>query len=119
MLTPIDWLVLAVLGAAFGVLGQLIRIAVGIHKLQQASGGDRAAFRESFDALTLWLSLLYGVLAGILALISLTLVGGDDGASGGLDASTEFSAQVILTIMAGGYAGADFIEAFVKKHLSK
>ncbi|PTX53852.1 hypothetical protein C8N43_3895 [Litoreibacter ponti] len=116
-LTPLDWITLAALGAGFGILGQLIRIAVGIHKLQQSTGSDPAAFKHEFDSIKLWLSLLFGILAGVASLIGMTILKGEGFIPNPADGALKLDGEFILTIMAAGYAGADFIEGFVKSHV--
>lgn len=90
-----------ILGGLLGMVGQGLRVVVGLKKLN-----DTDSFKADFSTSTLMLSLLIGFVAGVLALI---------GTSG---IETELiDKNTMMTIIASGYAGTDFIEGFVKKNM--
>lgn len=101
--TASAWLSLLACGGVFGVLGQAVRIVPGVHKLNR---GATPRPREPFEWQVLLMSLLFGAIAGMLAALvgHDTLLRADDTPKMGL--------SVVLSLMAAGYAGADFIEAF-------
>lgn len=103
-MTGNEWLAAAGFGAAFGVIGQLIRTIGGLKKVNDASAGpDAAAARFSSSR---WLtSVAIGGVAGALAAISLEIKLGES-----------IATSVVLGLIAAGYAGADFIEAFMHQH---
>lgn len=93
-----------------GLIGQGIRVIVGLKKLREESDvkatapqNAKALFDRQFDGKQLGLSLFIGFVAGCL--VSLTR---DDKA---------MDSDVRLAIIAAGYAGTDFIEGVLKKIL--
>lgn len=102
-MTAVDWINLVGLGALCGALGQGVRVVAGLKKLSdQTPAGQTLTDRVSPGQLLL--SLLIGAIAGALGAI-------------GLDSPTsaELSTETIVTLLGIGYAGADFIEAFMRK----
>ena len=98
------------LSGLLGLIGQGIRVIVGLKKLHEEAAAEnapnpKAAFDEKFDVRQLWLSLFIGFIAGCLA-----NMGRPKG---------EFTPEVQLAIIATGYAGADFIEGFLQKILPR
>jgi len=97
------------LGGLLGALGQGIRMAVGLKKLhtdkvsQDIKGGDT----EEFSPSRLILSIFIGFVAGAIAII----IKGPITDPGNKD--------VIFTIMAAGYSGADFIEGVFNTSIAK
>lgn len=89
------------LGAFLGLAGQAARVVVGIKKKYDKSSNNGK--QEWFNTQQLAVSLLIGSIAGTLGAI--TLIG------------EEITKQTLLTLIAFGYAGADFIEGFMKKKL--
>jgi hypothetical protein len=103
-MTALEWLPILTLGALAGAAGQAARTIPGIKKLSDeaaAKGTTTAALLVPSQLVT---SLMIGAVAGLLGTISL------QGTSG-----MEFTTKDILMLAAIGYAGADFIEAFVQK----
>jgi hypothetical protein len=99
-----------------GLIGQGIRVIVGLKKLHEeavdqttlalpeaGSQTTKAVYDDLFDARKLWLSLFIGFMAGCLASLART--------------DTEFTREVQLAIIAAGYSGTDFIEGIFKKLL--
>jgi hypothetical protein len=89
------------LGTLLGLLGQILRVIVGIKKEIEQTTINGKTLRDSFDSIRLVISLMIGGLAGGLGAI--TLLG------------TELNRELLLTLVAIGYSGADFIEGFVRK----
>ena len=99
-----------------GLIGQGIRVIVGLKKLReeaaQLTAGEppetgipttKAVYDDLFDSRKLWLSLFIGFIAGCLASLART--------------DPEFTKDVQLAIIAAGYSGTDFIEGVFKKLL--
>ena len=105
-----QWIVLTFSGALFGLIGQLIRTALGLRKLHRENPGG---LRSSFDTLQLAISLLLGVLAGVASAIGMLNIPGSEDMiafqNGG-----KISTTLIISIVAAGYAGGDFLEGVVK-----
>ena len=83
-------------GGTLGLLGQGVRVTIGLRKMQaaRAEGDD-----EAFDSRRLALSLALGLVAGSLVALGLRGAGGpplDERTIGGL-------------LLAARYAGADFV----------
>jgi hypothetical protein len=105
-----DLILQILLGGLLGILGQGIRIIVGLKKLNTGNvtktlNNDDT---EGFSASRLLLSIFIGFIAGAIAL----LIRGADATPAG---KTEF----IFTIMAAGYSGTDFIEGVFNTYISK
>ncbi len=97
-----------ILSGLLGLIGQGIRVVVGINKLQEESStgnseNAKAVFNSKFDVKQLLLSLFIGFMAGCLA--------------GLIRDDTEITKEVQMAIIAAGYAGTDFVEGILKKFL--
>ena len=90
------------MGMVLGALGQSARMIVGIKKTFDEAAAQKTSVKELFDAAELMISLLIGATAGGLAAVTL------------LGAST-IDNHAIGMLIASGYAGADFIEGFMRK----
>jgi hypothetical protein len=99
-MNAVDWLPVLTLGALLGAVGQVIRTIPGLKKLKD----DPAA---RFDPMQLMMSVIIGAAAGVIAMITLEVTSGK-----------AISTQDIITVIAAGYTGADFIEAFISKSMS-
>jgi len=97
------------LGAVLGADGQGARAIVGVKKgIDKASLSGKVKeewFKEEFEAKRFIVSLLIGGIAGILGAILLL--------------GTEVDRKFLLSLVAAGYAGADFIEGFMITNVSK
>ncbi|MGA2122620.1 MAG: hypothetical protein ABSG49_11375 [Methanoregula sp.] len=91
-----------VLGILLGALGQSARVIVGIKKQFDlaSQSGVNSSFDDWFNIRLLVLSLIIGGIAGGLA--SLMMLGKD------------VNLELLLGLVAAGYAGTDFIEGFMK-----
>jgi len=101
------WTVLSylLLGGLLGVVGQGIRVVVGLKKKYDESLRLNKDLKEIFDARQLWISILIsfliGTVAGILGVINYI--------------DQAITKEFLFTIIGIGYAGTDFIEGFIKK----
>lgn len=97
-----------ILCGLLGLIGQGIRVIVGLKKLREEAEtvatdeqNVKTVYNRQFDVRQLWLSLFIGFVAGCLA----SLAREED----------KFGKDVQLAIIAAGYAGTDFIEGVSKK----
>ena len=101
-MNAVQWLPVLTLGALLGAVGQVIRTIAGLKKLKDDPNAR-------FDPMQLMMSVIMGAAAGVVAMVTL---GVSD------SASATMTAQDIITVIASGYTGADFIEAFITKSTS-
>ncbi len=103
-----DLILVILIGGVLGAVGQGIRVIVGLKKLYDESLQKGTAFSENFDGSSLLFSLLIGFIAGVLGMIGLENF-----------ESLKIGKEQILTLIGFGYAGADFIEGFIKKNTAQ
>jgi hypothetical protein len=99
-----DVITTIIAGGLLGTLGQGIRMAVGLKKLSdtnRASGGAET----DINGARLLLSLFIGFVAGALFLL--------------IKDDTEINKELLFTVIAAGYSGADFIEGFFNTYVAK
>jgi hypothetical protein len=84
------------LGGLLGIIGQSIRAIIGIKKVMERG----LVFQWSI----LYVSLFIGFVAGTLAWLGLFFSTG------------EIPNESLLTVLAAGYAGTDFIEGFMQRN---
>ncbi len=94
-------------GGILGMLGQGMRVIVGLKKVFDQATESTNNFASQFNWSRLLFSMLIGAVAGALAILALSTD----------PATMKLSKENLLTLIASGYAGTDFIEGFVKKHL--
>ena len=93
------------LGALLGAAGQGIRVIVGLKKAAESARAAGSTLTEEFDGSKLIVSILIGAVAGILASVPfISQVG-------------SLSNQTLIALLGSGYAGADFIEGFMRQAL--
>lgn len=92
-------------GGLLGILGQGIRIVVGVKKFKEENALKAAADQKPMDSAAIFYSIFIGFVAGGLGLL--------------LNKPTDgvITNQLVLMIMATGYSGADFIEGVFGKYL--
>ncbi len=95
------------LGGLLGILGQGIRVIAGLKKLHDTTQ-EPLKHNEQFDPRRLWISLFLGFIAGGLGVVTLM---DDMGA-------VALTKDMIITMIGIGYAGVDFIEAFLSKYIT-
>jgi len=93
-----------ILGAVLGAVGQGARVIVGLKKLNDEVSATGKQFKDEFSASSLVVSLIIGAVAGVLAIIGAV----------GIE-SELMNRESMMAVIASGYAGADFIEGFMKK----
>src|SRR5580698_11410069 len=98
-------------GGLMGIIGQGLRIIVGMKKLNDDAKDQLVKVKSIFDEGRLMISLLIGFCAGSLAMISISTFSPDFFSSN--------TKQNLLSLIAAGYSGTDFIEGFIKKYLPK
>lgn len=96
-----DLLAKIFLGILIGAAGQGIRVIAGLKKLSQT--GDSFDSRQTITSFLP--AVLIGAVCGLLVIV-------DDPTKSFQDRAS------LIAILAAGYAGSDFIEAFIKKHLT-
>ncbi len=94
------------LGGLLGMVGQGLRVIVGLKKHQDAAAAQGTSFAAKFQPSRLVLSLLIGFIAGALGI--LTVINGD---------AQKIMMNQVLTVIAIGYAGTDFIEGFMARYM--
>ncbi len=87
------------------MVGQGIRVMVGLKKKYDESLRSNKKWKDIFDARQLWISILIsfliGSVAGILGVINYI--------------DQAITKEFLFTLIGLGYAGTDFIEGFIKK----
>jgi putative chitinase len=96
------------LGGILGLIGQSIRVFVGIKKMYDTET-ETKKISQLMESQRLFISLLIGFIAGVLASFALNIAGMTQGISN----------EVIMGIIGAGYAGTDFIEGFIRKSIPK
>jgi hypothetical protein len=93
------------LGGVLGAVGQSMRVIVGLKKeIDDAKQRTTdKSVKDWFDARELWVSLLLGAIAGIVA------------AGLAFKPDMTFDKNFLLGVVAAGYAGADFLGGIMSK----
>lgn len=99
-----------VLAGLLGMVGQGARAIVGLKKLNDINASQPPGSQDVFLASRMFVSLLIGFIAGVLAALAL---GVQDLLGGGT--AKGFTAEILFGLVAAGYAGADFVEGFMEK----
>jgi hypothetical protein len=100
-------LTLLLLGGLLGIVGQGIRIVVGLKKSNDEAIKSNKSFKECFDTQKLVVSIIIGFIVGAVA--------GMLGAINMVD--QKITKESLLSLIGIGYAGTDFIEGFINKYL--
>jgi len=104
-MTTGETLIQLLTGGLLGLTGQGLRVVVGLKKLNDQAQQTNQKTKDLIVTSQLLISLLIGFFAGILATVSMLATG--DG--------KPLSNHALLSMIAAGYAGTDFIEAFMNK----
>lgn len=99
-------------GGLLGSLGQGVRLAVGLKKLnaENLKKENEGEDKEPISSGRLILSIFIGFIAGAIGMLI-------KGAT--LAAKGDYNTESIVTIIAIGYSGADFIEGVFNTYLTK
>jgi hypothetical protein len=99
-------------GGLLGSLGQGVRLAVGLKKLnaENSKKENEGEDKEPISSGRLILSIFIGFIAGAIGM----LIKGSTLAPNG-----NYNSESIVTIIAIGYSGADFIEGVFNTYLTK
>lgn len=92
-------------GGLLGTLGQGVRVIAGLKKAHDSASIQNQPLQVESGSLVI--SLFIGFTAGALALL----------AASGFNAGFDIDKSTAYALIAAGYAGTDFIEAFMKKYL--
>jgi hypothetical protein len=101
----LPWILIIALGALMGVVGQGIRVTVGLKKASDRAAESGQKFTETIEPARLLVSLLIGALAGVMAAIMT------------LKPNSAVERDALLALGAAGYSGTDFIEGFMARYL--
>jgi hypothetical protein len=93
------------LGALLGLIGQGIRVAIGLKKQSDEAAASGQKLADNFDFTRLGVSLAMGAIAG--SLCGIVLMG------------TVIDKEYLLTIITSGYAGTDFVEGILLSQTAK
>jgi hypothetical protein len=107
----IEYVSALILGGILGMIGQGLRVIVGLKKLYDALEMTTDGSPSKFDSRRLWLSLFIGFIAGSFGMILKI----DYEAVTTMVMNKEF----MISIVAIGYMGVDFIEGVMKNYLVK
>ena len=100
-----DWLKIIVFGGLLGMCGQALRVIAGLKKASDEADASNTKLADNFDTGRFFRSMLIGAVAGIVSAFALVV---------SLDT---VSRDVVMGVIAAGYAGTDFIEAFMRKSM--
>jgi hypothetical protein len=103
VLAATEWLQLLTLAGLSGAIGQSARVVIGLKKVSDEAASTNQTMKEMVEFSKIFVSLLIGFVAGVLALLAI-----------GPDGITIDQGQ-ILAFAAAGYAGADFIEGVMSR----
>ncbi|WP_324734749.1 hypothetical protein VFC49_05815 [Thermococcus sp. SY098] len=101
-MTPPEALYYILLGMFLGMTGQMIRVIIGVKKVQEKAVSEGREFKEAFDMKRLVISMLIGATAGVLGIVSLYW------------GEQEITREMALGLIAIGYSGTDFIEGLFR-----
>jgi hypothetical protein len=102
---PEEWAMQALIGGLFGMLGQGVRVIAGLKKSSDSAAASGQDLADVFEGGTLLTSLLIGFVAGAIAML----------AAGPAVPVAKMDHSLVMAIISSGYAGTDFIEAFIRR----
>lgn len=111
-MTPQQIIEKILLGGLLGLLGQGIRMAIGLKKLSDANA--QTSNKEDLNGGRLMVSLFIGFLAGALYVLVNGFSDQPDVQNG-----EYIGNQFVFTVIAAGYAGSDFIEGLFSTYIAK
>lgn len=101
-----EFLQLIFIGVIAGIVGQGLRIIVGLKKASDLAVASGSQLSKDFDVSRLFLSLFIGATAGCIGI--LTITGFNDSGFANIEV------EMFFGVVGIGYAGTDFIEGFVR-----
>ncbi len=105
--TPLNTLIIILIGAILGAVGQGMRVIVGMKKVYDEAMKNSTPAEQLIEYRQITFSLIIGFaiggVAGVLAAVSSDHVSFSD-------------KSVVIAFITAGYAGTDFIEGFIKKY---
>ncbi len=101
-MTPSEAFYYILLGMFLGMTGQMIRVIIGVKKVQEKAVSEGKEFKDAFDMKRLVISMLIGATAGVLGVVSLYW------------GEQEITKEMALGLIAIGYSGTDFIEGLFR-----
>jgi hypothetical protein len=108
-----EWLTFLLLGALFGLVGQGLRVVVGMKKISDTAADRGTSFSAEFKSSVLITSLIVGACMGALSFLAISDPQGFEAAAQAPDKAK----QLVFSVIAAGYAGTDFVEGLVKRYL--
>lgn len=111
-MTPEQVIEKILLGGLLGLLGQGIRMAIGLKKLSDANA--RSNVKEELNGGRLMVSLFIGFVAGALYILVNGFQDNPNVVNG-----EYIGNQFVFTVIAAGYAGSDFIEGLFNTYIAK
>jgi hypothetical protein len=112
VMTPEQVIEKILLGGLLGLLGQGIRMAIGLKKLSDVNA--QKDDKEELNGGRLLVSLFIGFVAGSLYVLVNGFSNNPDVENGQYVGN-----QFIFTVIAAGYAGSDFIEGLFNTYIAK
>jgi len=112
VMTPEQVIEKILLGGLLGLLGQGIRMAIGLKKLSDANA--QKDVKEELNGGRLMVSLFIGFVAGALYILVNGFQDNPDVQNG-----EYIGNQFVFTVIAAGYAGSDFIEGLFNTYIAK
>ena len=100
-----DWLKIIVFGGLLGMCGQALRVIAGLKKASDEADASKTKLADNFDTGRFFRSMLIGAVAGVVSAFTLVV------------SMDPVSRDVVMAVIAAGYAGTDFIEAFMRKSM--
>lgn len=94
-----------VLGGLLGAVGQGARMIVGTKKVHEEATASGKDWKDLIELKRLMVSLIIGGIAGILGAVFLL--------------GAKIDKEFLITLIAIGYAGTDFIEGIIRKAVPK
>ncbi len=94
------------LAALLGVVGQFIRVIVGLKKEYDSAAAAKTTLKANFDVREMVVSLVIAVAVGAVA-----------GVLSAISAADITSRSAMIALLGAGYSGTDFIEGFMKTSL--
>jgi len=104
---------LLLLGGISGIVGQTLRIIIGLKKLNynNSLAVTTGAAQQDFSWVRLILSVFLGFIAGLLGMLVKYFATADN--------NVDVSPELIVAIAATGYSGVDFLEGIFNAYGSK